>query len=84
MEICSCQQEHYVSGWFLHVDGDREVGDREKRGWKVYGRWEAGEKGKNYATGFIGIVLSPHGEKVLIIVMMMMMMMMVHILAEKP
>ena len=26
--------------------GDREAGDREKRGWEVYGRWEAGEKGK--------------------------------------
>ena len=43
--------------------GDRGVGDREKRGREVYGRWEkrgreagfprwreAGEKGKNYAT----------------------------------
>ena len=42
------------------VEGDRGVGDREKRGWEVYGRrekrareagfprWrEAGEKGKN-------------------------------------
>jgi len=28
------------------VEGDREAGDREKRGWEVYGRWEAGEKGK--------------------------------------
>ena len=43
--------------------GDRGAGDREKRGWEVYGRrekrgreagfprWrEAGEKGENYAT----------------------------------
>jgi len=40
------------------------AGDREKRGWEMYGRrekrgrevgfprwWEAGEKGKNYAKG---------------------------------
>jgi len=45
------------------VGRDRGAGDREKRSWEVYGRWEkrgweagfprwreAGEKGKNYAT----------------------------------
>ena len=55
---------------------------RRKGGGRCTGGGKQEKKGKNYATGFIGIVLSPHGEKVLIIVMMMMMM--VHILAEKP
>jgi len=37
------------------VEGDRGVGDRDKRGREVYGRWEnrgreAGEIGKNYAA----------------------------------
>jgi len=37
------------------VEGDRGVGDREKRGREAYRRWErrgreAGEKGKNCAT----------------------------------
>jgi len=37
------------------VEGERGAGDREKRGWEVYGRRdkrgkEAGEKRRNYAT----------------------------------
>ena len=37
------------------MEGERGAGDREKRGWEVYGRRdkrgkEAGEKRRNYAT----------------------------------